>query len=328
MTRRPRYVRPAAAANAASLWADRGSAYHPCVVPAQRLEYLIAVAREGSFTAAAGALRIAQPALSRQVRMLESQLGVMLLERTPQGVRPTAAGAALIERAGGLLEQLEQALDEATAIGQGRLGTLRVGYTASSSNETAPRLVAALKSELGDVVVRTVVLPRAELLAGIRSGSVDLGIVRCPPRMPEVAVHRLRDEPQGVLARADHPVLAVPELTLADAARYPILLHPREANPEHYDTVLGWCRAEGITPVLRERVVAFDGSYAELLGSEVVAFVGAIDAGLPAGLRWRALQPALTLPIALLSRPDDGPLTARAAAAAQRAAARFDWLSA
>jgi len=297
------------------------------MVNAKRLEYLIVVAREGSFTRAAQLLHVAQPALSRQVRQLENELGVRLLERTSQGVRPTAAAVALIERSIKLLDGLEQAMREATAIGRGEHGALTIAYTGSASHDTAPSLLATLRAELPGVELRTTVLPREELLNAVSAGAVDVGIVRCPPQRPGLTSRPLRDEPQGVLARDDHPVFATGgSLSIELAADHPLLLHERDANPEHYDAILSWCAAAGLEPEVRHRLVTFDVSYAELFAGEAIAIVGTMGSGLPQQFQWQAFSPARTLPIALITRSaQDDPLLARAIAAAEAAAVRLGW---
>jgi DNA-binding transcriptional LysR family regulator len=316
-------------ANAHLVWPDHEPAYDVGVVPVQRLEYLIAVAQEGSFTRAAQELHVAQPALSRHVRLLEDQLGVALLARTPQGVRPTAAGELLIKRSQRLIGQLDQALQDAAAVGRGERGAVTLGYTASSSHETAPRLVVWLREQLGDVDVHTVVLPRPELLAAVRRGTADVGLVRCWPPQPELAASSLRDEPQGILAQEDHPVFTGASLTLQDAVGHPILLHARPANPEHYDTLLSWFAARGLSPRIRERSVAFDGSHAELRDGDTIAISGSVHGGLPGGLRWQALEPRLTLPIVLTTVADnDSPLLGRVLRTSQQLADDLGWLDA
>jgi LysR family transcriptional regulator, benzoate and cis,cis-muconate-responsive activator of ben and cat genes len=297
------------------------------MVPIQRLEYLIAVAREGSFTRAAQELHVAQPALSRQVRLLEEQLGVALLERTPQGVRPTAAGELLIERAQRLIGQLDQALEDTAAVGRGERGTVTLGYTASSSHETVPRLVVWLRERLDNVDVRTVVLPRLELLDAVRDGTLDLGIVRCFPPHRELVARPLRDERQGVLAHENHPVFATASLTLEHTVGYPILLHARGANREHYDIVLSWFAARGLSPQIQERSVAFDVSHSELRDSETISISGNVHGGLPSGLQWQALQPHLTLPIVLTTVAGNAsPLLSRVLSASRQLADELDWL--
>jgi LysR substrate binding domain len=193
------------------------------------------------------------------------------------------------------------------------------------------RLVASLREQLGDVDVHTVVLPRPELLAAVRDGTADLGIVRCFPPQRGLVAWPLRDErqgkPQGIFAREDHPVFAIESLTPEDAVRHPILLHPPAANPEHYDTVLSWFAARGLSPQIRERSVAFDVSQTELHDGNTLAISGTIQAGVPSGLSWRALHPRLTLPIVLITVAEhDSPLLSQVLRVSQQLADDLGWL--
>src|SRR4051794_5324625 len=112
---------------------------------ARLLRYFLAVAKELNFTRAAETLGIAQPALSAQIRQLETQLGVQLLERTTRSVRLTEAGEIVRERGPAALAALAGVWDAARRAGRGEAGRLRLAYSPSSGYETAPRLVEALR---------------------------------------------------------------------------------------------------------------------------------------------------------------------------------------
>src|SRR2546427_1243945 len=94
----------------------------------RHLRYFVGVAQALNFTKAARALRVAQPALSRQIRQLEEEIGVVLLERTQRGVKLTGAGAAFLAEARALLAQTEQAVGVARRTEQGLDGPLDLGY--------------------------------------------------------------------------------------------------------------------------------------------------------------------------------------------------------
>src|SRR3954447_3512090 len=96
-------AREMAWAKSKSFWGPSDPAYHRgTAMLDRRLSYFLAVAREGSFSRAAEALHVAQPAVSRQVALLEAELGVRLLDRSPAGVAVTEAGRRLAERGGAL----------------------------------------------------------------------------------------------------------------------------------------------------------------------------------------------------------------------------------
>ena len=94
----------------------------------RRLECFVAVSEAGNFRRAAKALSLSQPGVSVHVAQLEAELGVTLLERNRRGLALTAAGTALLSRARVLLPALREALAEAAAVGEGRVGTVRIGF--------------------------------------------------------------------------------------------------------------------------------------------------------------------------------------------------------
>src|SRR3954453_10985751 len=189
----------------------------------RRLGYFVAVAEERNFTRAAERLHVAQPALSRQVRLLEDELGVELLRRTTHEVELTAAGALLLERGSALLGDADALWRGVRRLAAGAAGTIRLAYGASSAYETAPKLLAALAERLPELVVETQVLATPAILAGVAGGSLDAGSVGWGPagealrREAEGARERGGGagaggggggEPQGVLVHPDPPLAA------------------------------------------------------------------------------------------------------------------------
>lgn len=94
----------------------------------RHLRYFLAVSEALSFTKAAAQLRVAQPALSRQVQALEDELGVDLLRRSRQGVTLTAEGKLFLKEAAGLLKHADEAVEKVRALARGDYGELHVGY--------------------------------------------------------------------------------------------------------------------------------------------------------------------------------------------------------
>ncbi len=214
----------------------------------RRLEYFLAVARERNFTRAAERLHIAQPALSRQVRELERELGTELIHRTTHDFELTEAGTLLLARGPQLIASADELWRSVRAHGSGEVGDVVVAYGASASYETAPRLLEALARDQPGIAIGTEVRAAAEIVAGVQDGSVDLGLVRCPPDVPGLERRTVRADRQGLLMRHDHRLAATPEVRLTDLSEEPLLLHPRDANPGHYDAVLALCREQGVEP--------------------------------------------------------------------------------
>ena len=273
------------------------------VADLRRLRYFVAVARERNFTRAAEQLHIAQPALSRQVRLLEQELGVELLHRTTHEFELTEAGAMLLDRGPTVLASVQELWDDIRAFGTGRRGRVLIAYGASASYETAPRLLRALSERHPGVEIATAVKSVSEIVSGLSAGSVDVGIVRCPPQIADLEARTIRREPQRVLLRRDHRLASSPIIAMEDLASETLLMHPREANPGHYDAIVDLCRSAGFEPRVLLRSVSFDLAYSSVTDSDAVAIIGeSSSVGLPAGLRLLPLTPPAAMEVSLLVR--------------------------
>lgn len=274
------------------------------VTDLRRLQYFLAVARERNFTRAAERLHIAQPALSRQVKLLEQELGVELLHRTTHDFELTQAGDFLLERGPGLLSAAEELWRGVATYGTGERGGVTVAYGASASYETAPRLLQALADRHPGITMTASVKSVHEIVAGLRDGSVDLGLVRCPPKVPGLDGRSIRMERQGVLLRRDHRLASRSTLAVPDLAEETLLLHARDGNPGHYDAVIGLFREHALEPRVQLRALSFDLAYTPVLQGGVVTIIGesSISIGLPEELCWVPLSPPMSLEVALLTR--------------------------
>ena len=294
----------------------------------RRLRYFVAVATERNFTRAAERLHVAQPALSRQVRLLERELGVELLRRTTHEVTLTDAGRFLLERAPGVLNATDDLWRGVRSFAAGEQGSVVLGYGTSAGYETAPRLLEAIAGELPALEVVARVMASGEILDAVGDGAIDAGLVRCPPARDGLEAHVVRHERQGVLLRRDHALAGAGSVGLAQLADVPLLLHPRAANPGHYDAVLALCRAAGVEPRVLERSAELDLAQTPIVEGRAVAVVGESSRTvIPAALTWVALDPPAALDVALVARAHDrAPALDRVLAVARGAAVRLGWL--
>ncbi|EIV93786.1 LysR family transcriptional regulator [Frankia sp. QA3] len=139
--------------------------------------YFIVVAEEGSFTRAAARLHIAQPSLSQQIRALERQLDVDLLERTSRGVRPTAAGRVFLDGARSAVAAAEGAVARARATAGHGGGALHVATVTSLATWVLPRAVARWRPGHPGITLRITEFPdRRTLEAFMAGGEADVGI--------------------------------------------------------------------------------------------------------------------------------------------------------
>jgi DNA-binding transcriptional LysR family regulator len=185
-----------------------------------QLRYFNAVAGHGSFSAAARALGITQPGLTKAVRRLEASLECHLFERQPRGVALTAQGQALLRHAGQLSVQLRDAREEVRAVARGAVGELRIGAGPSWLTRALPRIVAQLAGEHPGLSFRVVSGFNGPLMQALRGGDLDLVVSALPDRSPAglQAIPLTRDT-LSVIARRAHPLHArrrpAPSSTLA-----------------------------------------------------------------------------------------------------------------
>jgi DNA-binding transcriptional LysR family regulator len=168
------------------------------------LRYFVAVAEERHFGRAAARLLMTQPPLSRAIKQLETELGALLLHRSPAGVTLTAAGTALYAEARTLLEQAEQIRGRVAATAGPAV--LSVGTLGDSAEQAGGGLVAAFRRRHPGVRVQIREADFADPSAGLRAGLADVALTRAPFDDTGIGIRTLRSDPVGVVLRDDDPL--------------------------------------------------------------------------------------------------------------------------
>jgi DNA-binding transcriptional LysR family regulator len=188
------------------------------VISTRQLRYFVEIADSGSFSAAAERLFVAQSALSRQIKELETQLHTPLFERTARQPRLTAAGEAFYPRARNLLGELHKASEMATQVGNGQLGTLRLSH--SSTVPMSGALLQGVSTWLercSGVSMDIVKLSSEAQLEDIADGRLDVGVLRLP-------VLRQREGVRVMPLYSEQLLLAVPPNHKLSRSQAPIEL--------------------------------------------------------------------------------------------------------
>ncbi|MFI7143458.1 LysR family transcriptional regulator [Nonomuraea sp. NPDC050022] len=180
------------------------------------LRYFVAVAEELHFGRAAVRLHMTQPPLSRAIKQLETDLGAVLLHRSPTGVSLTPAGTALYDEARTLLEQADQARTRVAAAAG--TATMTIGTLADSAEQAGTQLAAAFRQRHPGLNVRIREADFTDPTTGLRSGLVDVALTRAPFDETGITTHVLRADPVGVVLRADDPLAGRDRLRLDDLA--------------------------------------------------------------------------------------------------------------
>src|SRR3954453_23384273 len=181
-------------------------------VDTRLLRYFAVVAEEGHLTRAAQRLFISQPALTKQIKQLEAQLGVTLFVRSRAGMALTEPGQALAERAAALLGEWDDVVRETRGAASRAVCLLRVGYHASAANEATREIVAESTARRPDWKVEMRQAMWSDPSAGLVEGAADAAFVRLPfPGQDEVRLKVLFAEPRWIALPAAHPLAASDE---------------------------------------------------------------------------------------------------------------------
>jgi len=200
----------------------------------KQLEYFVAVAELGSFSKAAVILNIAQPALSRQVRLLETDLHVTLLMRNGRGVVLTEAGKRLFDHSVGILQLVSRVREDIEASRDVPSGRIVVGLPPSMGRLLTLPLVEGFRRALPKARLAIVEGLSAHLAEWISTGRVDLGLLHNPEPQPALEVTPVLEEPLGLVSPAPkrggkgtRKVSPRDTATLAELTRLPLILPER-----------------------------------------------------------------------------------------------------
>jgi DNA-binding transcriptional LysR family regulator len=200
-------------------------------VDTRLLRYFAAVAREGNLTRAAEQLFVSQPALTKQIRQLESQLGLRLFTRSRAGMTLTAAGQALADRVPAVLAGWDQALAETRTTASRAARVLRVGFIASAANEVTQQIIAAFARRRPDWRVDMRQAAWSDPAAGLADGDVDAALLRLPfPGQHTLRTEVLFTEPRWVALPAGHRLTACDRIPFPDLWDEPFVAAPDETG--------------------------------------------------------------------------------------------------
>ncbi len=214
----------------------------------RQLRYLVEIVRLGSFARAATVLGITQPALSKSMRTLETELDVTLLERGAGGVTPTGYGRILVDQAERSCSDLDRAVREIRALRGGGRGMVQVGGPTTVMRLFLPRIMRRARAVVDEAEIIVMEGLRDELMTALRAGRLDLALSLAPDPgiAAEFKLEPLLNDQIAFVVRKDHPLAQRPDLGFDDLRAYRWIL------PSGYESERAQLRqrleAEGLPP--------------------------------------------------------------------------------
>ena len=265
----------------------------------RHLRYFVAIGEEQHYGRAAHRLRVAQPALSRQIQDLEEELGFNLFDRLPRGVRLNSAGKLFLEDARRILQEISEAALRAGRVARGRSGTLRVGFTENSCwRGVVPESFRRFRELQPDAELQLQPSASVEQIEAIRSGRLDAGFLNFMPKSdPELDQLLVAIQHVELAAPKGHPLTRLKKVRLRDLTDAPFVWFPRWPSPAFYDRMMHACYRGGLKSprIIQE-------------GLNEATILSLVSSGLGVGwvlgtARWRCPETVVVLPVVDLKMP-------------------------
>ena len=260
----------------------------------RHLRYLLAVAEEMSFTRAATRLHTAQPALSVQIRQLEDELGVELIDRSRRAIKLTAAGTIMVAEARELLRARDRAIELVRKTGTGSIGKLTVGFVPSASNATLPPLLRAFTTGHPNVTLTLREMAPDPLVEALHERRLDVCFIYLPFDDHSLARQVVSREEFVLALPEGHRLASSDRVEVTDLREELFVMPARHGMPGLNAQVLGICHAAGFEPRLVQDDVWLVQTIVGLVaaGSGVALVPANAQVMSPAGVVYRRLRGA------------------------------------
>ncbi|ASE02135.1 LysR family transcriptional regulator [Salmonella enterica subsp. enterica serovar Teko] len=213
-----------------------------------QLRFFLAVATELNFSRAAKRLNMTQPPLSRQIQLLEHQLGVELFDRTTRSVVLTAAGRRFFIEAQDLLQRAHVAMLNAQKMSQGNIGSVNISFVASAVYAFLPMVVARGKERYPHIDISLKEMTTGEQFEALRLRQSDIGLVRAPSALTGVSSEILVSEPFVLAVPRQHELATLSDITIAHLDKQPFIMYALSAWQPFYELLTGMFRSNNIQP--------------------------------------------------------------------------------
>jgi DNA-binding transcriptional LysR family regulator len=221
----------------------------------RRIRYFVAVAEELHFGRAAEKVHVAQSAVSRQVKLLEEELGFALFTRVGQRVGLTVAGEIFLPEANAILQRADEGLERVRACARGTVGRLTIGFVDVAMWATLPAILTEFRSQASSIDLQLRQLDRISQIEALNTSAIDLAIIPSPaPLDGEICTEPLAAAPFVALLPPQHRLAGRRELALRELANDPFVLFPTRMRTRMLEIIVAACSAAGFMPKVTQEV--------------------------------------------------------------------------
>ena len=214
----------------------------------RQIRYFRRVAAEMSFTRAAEVLNMAQPPLSRQIKMLEEEMGVELFERVGRGIKLTEAGRYFLDQTDLMLKKLSETVQATQRVGRKEKRRVGIGFVPSVLYGYMPGFIRQLRALDQSIEISLLEMITLQQFEALKTGRIDIGIGRILLSDPEIERLVLWEERLIVALPKEHALAKCAELSIEQLIPESLILYPARPRPSYADYVLDIFRQQGGVP--------------------------------------------------------------------------------
>ncbi len=272
----------------------------------RHLHAFLVVAEELHFGRAAARLGIAQPPLSQQIKRVEEAIGHRLLDRDTRNVALTAAGATLAATARTVLRQIAVGVEQARDVASGKAGRLAVGFTPTTALRLLPRILPSFRAANPLVEVDLTELMPSALVEALRTGQIDVAILRDPSPFDDLIATTIHDEPYVAVMPDAHREAASDTFDLGSLAADAFILFPANAESQSLARMFALCAEVGFVPRTVQQVPGWQTAIAMVgSGMGVTLLPESVDSLKLPGIAYRRIDSPIRSTIAAVRRATD-----------------------
>ena len=221
----------------------------------RHIRYFLVLAKTLHFRKAASKIFISQSALSQQINLLESILGVKLFERTNRKVLLSTAGSLFLKEAKEIINNIDTSLDRWQDAIDGREGQLKIAFVGSAMKAYLPPIIKKNTSEYSKVTLSLEELSNSDQIQAIESDKIDIGFMRSNKVSSEMNIKSVHVENFSLVLPEGHLVNEKNFINIGQFADDPFILYPNESSPMYFQQILNLCSNHGFSPKIAHKAI-------------------------------------------------------------------------